>query len=552
MTNMRDPYNRNNVSHRSSSPSAQSSRRADPYARRPDGYDRRPAPNGRSASGNRNASGNRSASWQHPQQARRPSNRQMPPQGRRPTGRRPARRTNRAFLLAAAAAAAVLLIVIFAAGGKDGGDLTGGVFANNVFINQIPLAGYTREDGYAMMEDIRDQRINASYVITYQDKHWEFYPKDVDAWIDFESALSQAWNFGHVGDKSTRRKILASLETNPVYLNCELTYDEAALDAYVEKIAAEVYVAPVNAEVTLTAEKPVFNRLSQNGAELNRETFKANLISLIETGQGDTALPVEVVVPAISSDEYNVQPVAKFSTDVTFRNAASRGNVRLALNYFNAMAVYPGDTISFNTVVGPRTETAGFQKAPEYAGNETVEGVGGGVCQASTTLYNAVIRAGMTIIDRKAHSMTVNYVKPSQDAAVEYGEYGKDFIFRNDTEHPIYIYTEVTKETATVYVYGTPPEYRLVLESVVINEEPTTRRRYVKDTSGKYVYYTTDEPVLKEEGKGACQSQGWLVAYDWETGEEVWREQESNDSYYAGVSVYWKGVHEPVGIITDY
>lgn len=543
MSNMRDPYDRNTVSHRPAKTQPSGS-----YTRSASGYGARPQQS-------RNTSSNRAGYGQKPSAVSQHGSSGRYPQYRKPSGgRRPVKRRNLlpAVVIASTLVVVLLAVIIAVAARPTGDKVEKDSFAHNVFINDIPLGGYSREDGYAMMEQIRSERINASHTITYGDKSWVFHPADVEAWIDYETALAQAWNFGHVGDKNTRKKILASLETNPVYLTCDLTYNEDALNVFMEKIAEEVFVAPVDAEVTLTAEKPVFNRQSQNGAELNREVFRKNLMSLIETGQGDTALPVKVLVPAVSSDDFNVQPVAKFSTDVTFRNAASRGNVRLALNYFNAMAVYPGDTISFNTVVGPRTETAGFQKAPEYAGNETIEGVGGGVCQASTTLYNAVIRAGMTIIDRKAHSMTVSYVKPSQDAAVEYGPNGKDFVFRNDTDHAIYIYTEVNKETANVYIYGTPPEHRLVLESVIIKEEPTTRKRYVVDTSGKYVYYTTDAPVLKEEGKGACQSQGWLVSYDWETGEEVSREQESNDSYYEGVSVYWKGAHNPVGIVTDY
>lgn len=550
MPGMNDPYGRNTVSHRSANPSARSPRSNASAGRGAAGYNNRP-PQSRNTSVNRSGYARQSSG--NGQQTRRPSGNYRQPPRRTNGSRRPSGEKRYLPLILIASVIVILLaVVISVAGRSQDGNSVKDTFANNVYINGIGLAGYSREEGYAVMDEIRSQRINTTYTITYEDKSWTFHPVDVDAWIDFETALNQAWNFGHVGDKNTRKKILASLETNPVYLNCELTYDEAALDAFVEGIANEVYIAPVDAEVTLTAEKPVFNRLSQNGQELNREVFKENLMALIETGQGDTVLPVEVVVPAISSDEQNVQPIAKFSTDVTFRNSASRGNVRLALNYFNAMAVYPGDTISFNTVVGPRTEAAGFQKAPEYAGNETVEGVGGGVCQASTTLYNAVIRAGMTIIDRQAHSMTVSYVKPSQDAAVEYGANGKDFIFRNDTDHAIYIYTEVTKETATVYIYGTPPEYRLVLQSVITKEEPTTRKRYVKDTSGLHVYYTTDPPVLKEEGKGAIESQGWLVSYDWETGEEVSREQESFDSYYAGVSVYWKGVHSPSGETDQY
>ena len=221
--------------------------------------------------------------------------------------------------------------------------------------------------------------------------------------------------------------------------------------------------------------------------------------------------------------------------------------MRLALGYFNQMTVNDGDTVDFNLIVGPRTESAGFQKAPEYAGNELVEGVGGGVCQASTTLYDAAVMAGMEIIERHRHTMTVSYVKPSQDAAVEYGS--KDFIFRNETGHSIYIYTDVTSELATVTIYGNRPEYHYVLESVVLKEEKSDRVRYEDDTSGKYVYYVTDKPKLKTEGHGSCQSEGWIVAYDWDTKEEVSRVLYSNDSYSPGMNVYWKGIHNADGSV---
>ena len=211
--------------------------------------------------------------------------------------------------------------------------------------------------------------------------------------------------------------------------------------------------------------------------------------------------------------------------------------------------VNPGDTIDFNEIVGPRTEARGFQKAPEYAGNETTTGVGGGVCQASTTLYDAVLMANMTILERHSHNMTVAYVEPSQDAAVEYGS--KNLVFRNDTDHAIYIYTSVDRENATVTIYGTRPEYHYELQSVVIDEKKSDRKRYEYDMDGKYVYYITDKPVLKTKGHGSCQSEGWLVAYDWDTKEEVSREQISYDAYVAGMNVYWRGVHDADGNVVD-
>ena len=86
---------------------------------------------------------------------------------------------------------------------------------------------------------------------------------------------------------------------------------------------------------------------------------------------------------------------------------------------------------------------------------------------------------------------------------------------------------------------------------MVIDEKKSDRKRYEYDMDGKYVYYITDKPVLKQKGQGSCHSEGWLVAYDWDTKEEVSREQISYDAYVAGMNVYWRGVHDASGNVID-
>ena len=419
-------------------------------------------------------------------------------------------------------------------------------FVDNVYVNGVCLTGYTQEEGYALIRQMRDERLNATYSLTFGDRSWSFTPADFGAKMDCDSELERAWNLGHVGDRATRRQIIDNLKEIPAEFNSALTYDHAALSGYIGDIAAEIDTEPVDAEVTLGVDKPVITRASRNGLRLNRDQTEQNLVALLETGAGDTRLPVEEIQPTITSDNMEMKVVAKVSTDVSFRNRASRENVGLALGYFNGFQVNPGDSVSFNEIVGPRTKERGFQEAPEYAGNETTTGFGGGVCQASTTLYDAVIMADLTILERHSHSMTVQYVDPSQDAAVEYGTDGKDFIFRNDTEHSYYIYTDVDKDFATVTIYGTRPEYHYELVSVIVNEQPSDRIRYEYDYDGRYAYLTTDTQ-LKEEGHGSCESEGWLVAYDWDTKAEISRELINHDMYRPGVNVYWRGVHDADG-----
>ena len=440
---------------------------------------------------------------------------------------------------------AVLALAVFAGVKLIGGRIDHAErFVDNVYVNGVNLSGYTREEGYALLTELKESAMNATYQLVYGDRSFDFRPADFNVQYSFDSEFERAWNLGHVGDKATRRQIVESLKSVPAEFNSEMTYDEKALDAYIDGLAEALDRDPVNAEVTLTEQKPMITRASENGLRLNRETTRENLETLIKTGEADTRLPVEEVLPSIASDDMEMKIVAKVSTDVTFRGYNSRTNVRTALNHFNCFTVYPGDTVDFNAVVGPRTEALGFLQAPEYAGNDLTQGIGGGVCQASTTLYDAAVMANMTIIERHNHSMTVSYVKPSQDAAVEYGS--KNFVFRNDTEYTYYIYTNVDKEWATVTIYGTRPTYHYELESSVVSESKSDRNRYEDDTSGKYAYYVTDTK-LKTEGHGSCRSEGWIVAYDWDTKQEVSREQVSYDVYTAGYNVYWRGIHNPDG-----
>lgn len=418
-------------------------------------------------------------------------------------------------------------------------------YCSNISVNGIDLDKYSREEGQSLVQSEMDSLLTASYTLTWQDQSWSFSAKDFGASIDVDALIERAWNIGHYGSLFSRRNAIAELKRAPVQFDAPMVYDDALIDQFVDGIYDALYVAPVDAEVTIDADRPYLTGESQTGLALNWEDTREKIVSLIESGSGSTALLVEVIEPAISSSDAagGLEKIVEFKTDMSFRGWHSRVNVRTALSNFNTMCVYPGETYSFNEVVGPRTEVRGYEKATEYAGNGTQQNWGGGVCQASTTMYNALLMAGMEIIDRSPHSMTVSYVDPSLDAAVVDG--GKDLVFRNDTDSAIYIYTSVTKEWATVTIYGNKPEYRYELMSKIVRQDAECRYTdYIDDTEGKYVYYTTDTPVLYSTGHPALDSEGWLIAFDWETGDEVYREQLSFDKYESGTNIYWRGVHD--------
>lgn len=421
-------------------------------------------------------------------------------------------------------------------------------FLKGVYVNGVSLGGYTREQGDKLVNDMADKRLNQNAItLTYQDKSWTLTPSMLGASMDVNSQLALAWNFGHTGNFFQRRSQQSYLQDHTVEYNSKLTYDEGLLDQFVAKIKGEIDVAPVNATVTVEKDQTLTVSQSQDGLALDGDALKQALEKVIVEGSTpQIQLVAQVVKPAVSSDDLQngTQLVGTCTTPTKSSTKNRTTNIYRALKPFNGFVLHPGETVSFNQVVGKRTVENGFKPAPEFAGTSVQEGIGGGVCQASTTLYNALLKAGVTVETRYQHTMTVAYIKPSLDATVS--DSGKDLVFTNNRDCTLYIFTSVDYEKAVVNIYGKPTEYEIKLESEIIqkNIQPASIKKK-KDTSGKHAYYT-DEMVLATEGKPGTKSRAFICYYDKQTGELAGdgRVELHTDYYWPLPPVYWVGIHE--------
>lgn len=416
----------------------------------------------------------------------------------------------------------------------------------NVRINGVSLEGYTRAEARALFDALISEWMNKEYSLTYEGRTWSFRATDFDARLDVDPLLENTWNLGNYGSIGSRVDTILAMRDNPDAYSfiTDMSYDVQKLDAFISALSGEINYDPVDAEVLLDVDAPRLLTQSSDGRMLDEESARELIINMLLTGTGDGQLKVDVIEPAVSSDDVSggLSVIASYTTDMSTSSSKRYQNVALALSNFDCMAVYDGDTVSFNEVVGERSPERGYQEAAEYAGTSVVTGYGGGSCQASTTLYCAVIMAGCDIIERHPHNMTVAYAEPSLDATVSWGN--KDFVFRNSTGHTIYIYTNVTRDEATVVIYGNRTEYRMDFQSVVTTYGVAAYDEEIReDVTGQIAYYT-DEKVLYSKGKDGCVSQGWMIYYDWDTGEEIQRKQISQDSYSPGTSIFYVGVHE--------
>ncbi|MBQ6727726.1 MAG: VanW family protein [Clostridia bacterium] len=210
---------------------------------------------------------------------------------------------------------------------------------------------------------------------------------------------------------------------------------------------------------------------------------------------------------------YDLQPEkivlrAEFSTDYGKSSEERKHNIRLAAKSLNNALIDVNGEFSFNRHVGARTEKRGYKSAKIIVNGEFTEGVGGGVCQVSTTLYNAALLAGLKITEAHAHSLAVSYVKPSFDAMVNSGS--ADLRFINATHNPIIINAFADGKTLTVKIYGEPMREKYERKSVVVKEiEP--EYSVIKDTAGEYPDLYSGERKIIKYGKKGLISEGYIV-----------------------------------------
>ena len=218
---------------------------------------------------------------------------------------------------------------------------------------------------------------------------------------------------------------------------------------------------------------------AESGISIDTDKLTQDIVSAVQAKDfGATIEASEVSVTSdISPSDFKI--IATYTTHTT-NNANRNINVRLAAEAINGTIVGPGEQFSYNTVVGERTEEKGYKKAPAYSEGQVVQESGGGVCQISSTLYNAVIGAGLRTDERTGHTFEPNYVTPGQDATVSYME--PDFKFTNTSKASICILARYSDRVATVDIYGIP-----------VLEEGVTRHLESEKVSEAGVCQTTND-----------------------------------------------------------
>lgn len=290
-----------------------------------------------------------------------------------------------------------------------------------------------------------------------------------------------------------------------------------------DDIYASIYKTPVDAYYTTN---PYVVYPSSNGLDFAISLDEAK--DLISNYQEEYIIPLKVLYPNVTTNQIGNEAfpdqLSKFSTSYTSSGYGRSTNIELAAQKLDGVVIMPGETFSYNQAVGQRTKAAGFKEATAYSNGQVVQEVGGGICQVSSTLYNAVLYANLEIVERTNHGFKPSYVKPGLDATVSWG--GPDFKFKNNRNYPVRIKTDTSGKVLKIYIYGlkTNNDYTVVLDP-----------QYVSTVYYKTIYQNdsslgSGESKVIQSGSNGCKTATYKYLYD-ASGTLVSSECISRDTY---------------------
>ncbi len=302
-----------------------------------------------------------------------------------------------------------------------------------IYIEEIYLGNLTKQEAEKKLSENTEALMNKTLLLEYKDDFkWLIKPNQIFE-IDVHNSVEEALNYkkSNLFIKNHINRIV--LKKNPVKLDLKLKTSYKK-DNLIQDIKEKMYTPPYNAYFKINNDKPIIVNETP-GLELDEGLLIKNIYNAILKGHETVHVPVRKIEPDITKTDLESMKITLKSAEyssVFNKNQKSRTeNIRLCAKKLNGYILAPNSVFSFNEVVGERTAETGYKRAPIYVNNEVISGIGGGVCQVSSTLYNIALLCELEIIERSNHSLPVSYVPLGCDATVNYNQI--DLKFKNNT-----------------------------------------------------------------------------------------------------------------------
>ncbi len=425
----------------------------------------------------------------------------------------------------------IILIVIVIISGLSVGAITyiytkvsefDKVFAERVLVNETNISGLTHDEAYQkIQESVAKQAENKSLLIYKKDISYKISFKELGSEYNMEEVLRDAYTVGHQGNLFDRYNYMKHTPQADSVFELRHIYDKEKIHQVVESYASKFYIEPIDATIARVNREFILTK-EVEGQELDLVATVEQIFTVLDS-KPDTDIKIEAAVKKIAAqyttesfkDIQNV--VASFTT--SYNNADANRNANLAVGAHKInMMLLPGDVFSLAKQLEPINYNAGYRASKVIVNGKLEDGIGGGICQIASTLYNSLLLTNLEITMRQNHSLPVAYVPLGRDAT--YATNAIDFKFKNTTEYPLFIESYCENNKVYVNLFAHPSvksEYEIKFDSVtteVINppdpkyiEDPElplgTKVEELKALIGRkvklYKLYYKDDTLVKKE-----------------------------------------------------
>lgn len=397
-----------------------------------------------------------------------------------------------------------------------------GKIHKNIYVRDIDISNLTREEDKNKINKIIES--NNSFILNLSENKYVFLKEDIDVDYNVDDLIETAYGIGRNEGIISNIKTIGNLRLGKkIILDYRITYDEKKLNKYLMELNKKIYKKPKNATIRINNGQIIITK-EKNGYKLNKDKLKNTLVEkIVNMDCSEEIIPIITIKPVyLYEDLSKIDTVlGRFETYFNSQNYNRSTNIKLAASATTNILLNQGEVFSFNSNIQNSNISKYLKEAPVIINGKSEKGRGGGMCQVSSTIYNAALYSGMSIISVRNHSIPSPYIEKGRDATVSGGII--DLKFKNNYKTPVYIYNQVMGNKIVCTIYGNKRDKQDIEIITEITDE--INNRIIRKNSEKY---DLGVKTIEQEGRKGYKVKTY----------RVYKNDFGNKSEYIGESYY--------------
>lgn len=397
-----------------------------------------------------------------------------------------------------------------------------GKIHKNIYVRDIDISNLTREEAKNKINKIIES--NNSFILNLSENKYVFLKEDIDVDYNVDDLIETAYGIGRNEGIISNIKTIGNLRLGKkIILDYRITYDEKKLNKYLMELNKKIYKKPKNATIRINNGQIIITK-EKNGYKLNKDKLKNTLVEkIVNMDCSEEIIPIITIKPVYLYEDLSKidTVIGRFETYFNSQNYNRSTNIKLAASATTNILLNQGEVFSFNSNIQNSNISKYLKEAPVIINGKSEKGRGGGMCQVSSTIYNAALYSGMSIISVRNHSIPSPYIEKGRDATVSGGII--DLKFKNNYKTPVYIYNQVMGNKIVCTIYGNKRDKQDIEIITEITDE--INNRIIRKNSEKY---DLGVKTIEQEGRKGYKVKTY----------RVYKNDFGNKSEYIGESYY--------------